>query len=103
MKKSRIINASTNHGERLYVIVSPEEMNTSLNTIIACPLVRTKRNIPTQIPIKSNVRSGLQNDCFIAIDQITTLHKNDVLAKVGEISESETERITMILQEMFAL
>ena len=103
MKKSTIIKASTTNGERLHVIVSPEEMNTSLNTIIACPLVKTKRNIPTQILIRANIRSGLQNDCFIAIDQITTLHKNDILDTVGEISESETERITMILQEMFAL
>lgn len=103
MKKNGIINVITDQGERLYVIVSPEEMNTTLNSVIACPLIMTKRSIPTQVLIKSNIKSGLQNDCFIALDQITTIDKNDIRSAVGEISESESERVTIIIQEMFSL
>lgn len=103
MRKNDIIKISINNSCRLYVIISPEEMNEALNTLIVCPLVNTKRNVPTQTLIKANVKSNLPCDCFLAVDQITTIEKDKVMAKVGEISETETQRASIILQEMFAI
>ena len=103
MKRNDIVKMVFEKIERLYVVISPEEMNTSLNTVIICPLITNKRNLPTQILIRSNIKSGLSNDCYLALDQITFINKSDINLVIGEISDAEAERIALVLQEMFAL
>lgn len=103
MKKNKIIKVINNQTNKYYVIVSPDEMNVALDTVIVCPLITTKRNVPTHIAIKSTAKSGLQTDCFLALEQITIINKATIISEIGEISECEAERAALILQEMFAL
>lgn len=84
------------------VIISPDEMNKYLKTVIVTPLTSTNRALPTRILIKATVTSGLKNDSYAALDQIKTIDKSRLLNYIGEISDEEKHLITEALTEMFA-
>jgi len=52
------------------VIISPNEMNKYLRTIVVAPMTTNTKKYPTRIPVKSNGKKGM-----IAIDQIRTIDK----------------------------
>lgn len=84
------------------LIISPDEMNAYVRTVIVVPLTSTARNLPTRILIKATAQSGLHNDSYAAIDQIKTIDKMRLGDLIGEISEQEGRDVTGVLQEMFA-
>lgn len=83
------------------VIVSPDEMNLSLRTVIVVPLTTKNRPLPTRVLIKSSSSSGLASDSYAAIDQVKTIDKLRLGASVGEISEKEKNAVSAVLVEMF--
>ena len=83
------------------VIVSPDDMNDHIKTVIVVPLTSTQRGLPTRVLIKASTQSGLRNDSYAALDQIKTIDKSRVSNKTGEISEEEKHAISDILKEMF--
>lgn len=83
------------------LIVSPDEINTYLHTVIIVPLTSTQRNLPTRILIKATPQSGLSNDSYAVLDQLKTVDKSRLSAPVGEISEEEKHAVSDILKEMF--
>lgn len=83
------------------VIVSPDDMNDHIKTVIVVPLTSTQRGLPTRVLIKARTQSGLRNDSYAALDQIKTIDKSRVSNKTGEISEEEKHAISDILKEMF--
>ena len=83
------------------LVISPDEMNAYLSTIIVVPLTSTKRTLPTRVLIKSTTQSGLNNDSFAAIDQVKTIDKSRIVRPIGEISESEKQEVTRILLALF--
>lgn len=84
------------------VIVSPDEMNQYLKTVIVAPLTSTNRALPTRVLIKATAASGLKNDSYAALDQIKTIDKSRLLNHIGEISEEEKHLVSDALIEMFA-
>lgn len=83
------------------LIVSPDEINNYLKTVIIVPLTSVKRDLPTRIPIKSTKQSGLPNDSYAVLDQLKTVDKSRILSHIGEISESEKHAVSDTLKEMF--
>lgn len=83
------------------LIVSPDEINTYLQTVIIVPLTSTQRNLPTRILIKATPQSGLSNDSYAVLDQLKTVDKSRLSAPIGEISEEEKHAVSDILKEMF--
>lgn len=84
------------------IVISPDEMNTALKTVIVAPITSKKREIPTRILIKANVESGLILDSFAALGQIKTIDKARVVKDLGIASEIEKCRISDTLCVMFA-
>lgn len=84
------------------LIVSPDEMNNFLKTVIIAPLTSTQRGLPTRVLIKASVQSGLKNDSYVALDQLKTVDKTRVSGTIGEISEDEKQAVSKILMEMFS-
>lgn len=84
------------------VIISPDEMNKYLKTVIVAPLTSTNRALPTRVLIKATATSGLKNDSYAALDQIKTIDKSRLLNHIGEISEEEKRLVAEALTEMFA-
>ena len=83
------------------LIVSPDEMNAYVSTVIIVPLTSRERPLPTRVLIKASDQSGLKNDSYAAIDQLKTIDKSRLLSLIGEISETEKHEITNVLIEMF--
>lgn len=87
--------------KRPCLIVSPDEINTYLQTVIIVPLTSTQRNLPTRILIKATPQSGLSNDSYAVLDQLKTVDKSRLSAPIGEISDDEKHAVSDILKEMF--
>ena len=83
------------------LIVSPDEINNFLKTVIIVLLTSVKRDLPTRISIKSTKQSGLPNDSYAVLDQLKTVDKSRILSHIGEISESEKHAVSDTLKEMF--
>ena len=79
------------------VIISPNEMNRYIKTVIVAPMT-TKGNIyPTRIPLIFEKKQGQ-----IVLDQIRTVDKERLIKRLGTIKEAEAQQVLSILQEMFS-
>ncbi|MBD5174490.1 MAG: type II toxin-antitoxin system PemK/MazF family toxin [Bacteroidales bacterium] len=83
------------------IIISPDELNNNLKTVIIAPLTTSQRGLPTRILIKSTQQSRLDRDSYAAIDQLKTVDKSRLSEVVGEILEDEKHTIAQVLKEMF--
>jgi mRNA interferase MazF len=79
------------------VVVSPDEANDALNTVVGAPMTSTIRNYPTRVRIRFQGRNG-----EIAIDQLRALDKRRLIKKVGVISADAQQRLAAALAEFFS-
>lgn len=79
------------------IIISPDEMNRIVNTVIAAPMTSTIRNYPMRAMVHLKRRQSQ-----VALDQIRTFDKKRLIKKLGTLSDSEAHNIADILVEMFA-
>lgn len=82
------------------IVVSPDEIN-NLRTVIVVPLTSTDKPLPTRVPIKATLKSGLKNDSYAVLDQIKTVDKSRLSGPIGEIAEAEKHAISDVFKEMF--
>jgi mRNA interferase MazF len=80
------------------LIVSPNEMNSNLNTIIIAPMTSSERRYPTRVPLLFQKKKG-----FVALDQIRTVDKTRLVAKLGIIDSKTQKHTSTILIEMFSI
>ena len=80
------------------VVVSPDETNRLLRTVIVAPLTSTIKNYPTRIVISFQNRPS-----SIALDQIRTVDKSRLLKQLGTIAAEEYQSVANILVEMFSV
>ncbi len=83
------------------VIVSPDEMNEHLKTVMIAPITSAEHDLPTRIKIESNDTTGLHTDSFIALDQIKTVDKHRCGMLIGTVSDDEARQISSVLCEIF--
>ena len=79
------------------VVVSPDELNRHVDTVIIAPLASTNARYPTRIPI-----NFLNADRHVILDQIRTVEKRRLVKKIGEIDPASQAEITSRLQELLA-
>ena len=78
------------------VIVSPDEMNKYLNTIVIAPMTSNLKEYPTRIPVNLNGKKGM-----IAIDQIKTVDKKRIIKLLGKLNKTEIKMIKEVIKETF--
>jgi mRNA interferase MazF len=78
------------------VIVSPNDMNLYLNTIIIAPLTSSLKPYPSRIEVTVNDKVG-----NIALDQIKTIDKKRIIKKFKTLNAKEIARVKAIIKEMF--
>jgi len=83
------------------LIISPDEMNGNVQTIIVAPLTTRFRNIPSRIKIEVDSFNGLSSTSYVALDQIKTIDKIRCGNKLGRISNADAMKIADLLLEMF--
>ena len=79
------------------LIISPDEMNRHIRTVIIAPLTSTIKNYPTRVTITFDGKQGQ-----VVLDQIRTIDKHRLIRKLGTLSSAASEEVLTILQEMFA-
>ncbi len=77
------------------VIISPNEMNYHLQTIIIAPMTTTGKNYPTRIAINHNNKKG-----WIVLDQIRTIDKVRVIKTFNTLSLKEIKETKSVIKEM---
>lgn len=78
------------------LIISPNEMNKFLNTIVIAPITSATKSYPTRIEIKLNKTKG-----FIVIDQIRTIDRIRIIKILDVLTEKEIHKVKSIIQETF--
>lgn len=78
------------------LVVSPDEMNKYLKTIVIAPLTTSIKSYPTRFTLTLNRKKGQ-----VALDQIRTIDKKRIIKKMGTLSNSEIQKCKSILRETF--
>ena len=79
------------------VIISPDELNHHLDTVIVAPLSTAGLRYPTRVPV-----TFLNGRRSIVLDQIRAVDKERLIKKIGEIDKSERKETLACLAELFA-
>jgi len=78
------------------VIISPDEMNKHLKTIVIAPMTTNLRKYPTRVLIEHNKKKGM-----VAIDQIRTIDKKRIIKSFDNLSKSEIKKCKEIIKETY--
>ena len=78
------------------VVISPNEMNKFLRTIIVAPMTTTSKKYPTRIKVKHDRKIG-----WIVIDQIRTIDKQRIIRILGKLSQPEIKELKSVVKETF--
>ena len=79
------------------LIISPDEMNNYIATVIIAPMTTKGRDYPTRVKCRFEGKDGQ-----IALDQLRTVDKSRLVKKLGKISVSTQKEALSVLAEMFA-
>ncbi len=77
------------------VILSPNEMNHNINTIIIAPITSASKNYPTRININLENKDG-----WIVLDQIRCIDKVRLVKKIGMLNEQLILKVKSLIKEM---
>jgi mRNA interferase MazF len=80
------------------VIVSPDDMNVWLRTVIVAPMTTTMRAYPSRVNLTFARKKGQ-----VALDQIRTIDKSRLVRKLGRVDDAAGIEIATVLTEMFAI
>ena len=80
------------------VVISPDEMNHNINTVIIAPMTSSSKKYPTRAPVEFQGKKGQ-----IVLDQFRTVDKARLIKKTGRLKKNTYEKVVSILQEMFEL
>lgn len=78
------------------VIISPDEMNDYLRTVIIAPMTTKSHTYPTRVEVKHNNKSG-----WVVFDQIRTIDKSRIIKPLGGLTDKEIAVCKSIIKETF--
>jgi len=78
------------------VVVSPDEMNKHLNTIVLAPMTTNLKRYPTRVAVELDGKKGM-----IVIDQIRTVDKVRILKVLGKLTKTEIKSCKEVIRETF--
>jgi mRNA interferase MazF len=79
------------------VVVSPDQMNRHIATVIIAPMATQGINYPTRVACQFDGKDGL-----IVLDRLRTVDRSRLVKRLGRLSQGEQEAVLSILAEMFA-
>ena len=97
-----LIRLDPTHGREIRktrpcLVISPDEMNHHIETVIVAPMTTKGRPYPTRVPVRFKGKTGQ-----IALDQIRTVDKNRLIKRLGKIDEATKAHVLALLAELFA-
>jgi mRNA interferase MazF len=79
------------------LIISPDEMNRHIKTVIVAPMTSAGKDYPTRIACRFKSKDGL-----IVLDQIRTIDKTRLIKNLGAIDAETQLKVISVLQRLFA-
>lgn len=79
------------------LVISPDEMNAHIATVIIAPMTTKGRDYPTRVPCEFQGRSGQ-----VVIDQIRTVDKTRLVKRLGQLDAAAADAVLETLAELFA-
>ncbi|MEO1808490.1 MAG: type II toxin-antitoxin system PemK/MazF family toxin, partial [Bacteroidota bacterium] len=76
------------------VIISPDEMNKHLRTLVIAPMTTKSRKYPTRIEVKHDNKIG-----WVVIDQIRTIDRRRIVKRLGRLSQPEIKEVKSVIDE----
>ena len=80
------------------VVISPDEMNQALRTVIVAPMTTGGQAFPWRVDVAFARKSG-----HIAVDQLRTIDGDRILRRLGTLDTPTSQKTIDTLAEMFAL
>ena len=77
------------------LVVSPNEMNKTIGTVIIAPMTTKSHDYPTRVGLEFQGKRG-----WIVLDQIRTVDKSRLIRKLGAIKSKKIQKVKEILREM---
>jgi mRNA interferase MazF len=78
------------------VVISPNEMNKHLRTVVVAPMTTTSKKYPTRIEIKHDNKIG-----WIVIDQIRTIDRQRIIKVLSRLTKPEIKEVKSVVKETF--
>ncbi len=78
------------------VILSPDEMNKFLQTIVIAPMTSSSKTYPTRVEVKHNKTRG-----WIVLDQIRTVDRQRIAKVLGHLNDKEIQVTKSVLKETY--
>jgi len=79
------------------VVVSPDEMNRYVRTVVVAPLTTTGRPYPSRVPVRFAGKNGQ-----VVVDQLRTVDKIRLAGRLGALEPREAAAVLEVLREFFA-
>ncbi|NIJ54005.1 type II toxin-antitoxin system PemK/MazF family toxin [Dyadobacter arcticus] len=79
------------------LVISPDDVNKFINTVIVAPLTSTFKSYPTRINCQVDGKAGQ-----IAIDQMRAVDKVRLIKKIGILDEETSGTVLKVINEFFA-
>ena len=79
------------------LVISPDEMNHNIRTVIVAPMTTRGREYPTRGPCRFQNRKGQ-----VVLDQIRTIDNDRLVKRLGKLGQRSADRVLSVLAEMFA-
>ncbi len=78
-------------------VVSPDQMNRHIQTVIVAPMTTRSRKYPTRVECEFDGKQGQ-----VVLDQIRTVDKTRLVKRLGELDGETQEEVLRVLAEIFA-
>jgi mRNA interferase MazF len=96
-----IVNLDPNIGSEIKktrpcVIISPDEMNRPLRTVVIAPITSKSKQYPTRVKIDFQ-----GNENWVVIEQIRTIDKRRITKSLDKLSKDEIKKIKEVIRESF--
>ena len=79
------------------LVISPDEMNRHLRTVIVAPMTTVTRPYPTRVPVRFQGKRGQ-----VALDQLRAVDRQRLVRKLGTVSASTAQVVSATLLEVFS-
>ena len=79
------------------LVISPDEMNRHIRTVIVAPMTTRGRVYPTRIDCRFQKKAGQ-----VVLDQIRTVDKRRLVRRLGKLDNGTAARVLDTLTEMFS-
>ncbi|MGQ0551172.1 MAG: type II toxin-antitoxin system PemK/MazF family toxin [Armatimonadota bacterium] len=83
---------------RLCVVVSPDELNHYLRTVIIAPMTTRSHSYPWRVRCRFQNRSG-----FVAVDRLRTVDTGRLVRRLGRLAPGPLGSVLAVLEQMFAV